>query len=381
MIRYGLNVLGLSIIISVITAALVYFALNTLFVQPMMRITRNILRFSQNPEDASRIIVPSERQRRDRHRRARAGAHAGRADADPAAEEPAGGARAGGQQDQPRPAQHAGQRPAHLGPARQPARPDGAAVRAQADRLARPRHQLVREHAKFGRAEEAPPRREPTPLRVLVEDVGDGLGLPREDAIAWTVDIEDAAHRRRSRPAVPRAEQPVPQRPAGHRAAGLAKGQIPWSPAATAGASRSRCATTGRACRRRRAPTCSRPSRARRARADRAGLAVAQELVRAHGGSIRLLESARAPHSRSRSRTGLVMAHRPGGGPVQGHVYDLAIIGGGINGGAVARDAAWRGMSVFLCEKGDFASGSLALDPADPRRLALSGAFRIRAGA
>ena len=62
MIRYGLNVLALSVIISIITAALVYFALNSLFVQPMMRITRNILRFSQNPEDASRIITPSQRR-------------------------------------------------------------------------------------------------------------------------------------------------------------------------------------------------------------------------------------------------------------------------------------------------------------------------------
>ncbi len=62
MIRYGLNVLGLSVIISMITAALVYFALNGLLVQPMMRITRNMLRFSENPEDASRIIVPSLRQ-------------------------------------------------------------------------------------------------------------------------------------------------------------------------------------------------------------------------------------------------------------------------------------------------------------------------------
>jgi hypothetical protein len=61
MIRYGVNVLGLSIIISMISAALVYFALNGLLVQPMMRITRNMLRFSQNPEDASRIIIPSSR--------------------------------------------------------------------------------------------------------------------------------------------------------------------------------------------------------------------------------------------------------------------------------------------------------------------------------
>ena len=33
--------------------------------------------------------------------------------------------------------------------------------------------------------------------------------------------------------------------------------------------------------------------------------------------------------------------------------YDLAIVGGGINGCGIARDAAGRGLSVFLCEKGD----------------------------
>jgi signal transduction histidine kinase len=42
---------------------------------------------------------------------------------------------------------------------------------------------------KFGRAEEASPRRELMPLRPLVEEVGDGLGLPREGAVDWTVDI------------------------------------------------------------------------------------------------------------------------------------------------------------------------------------------------
>lgn len=33
--------------------------------------------------------------------------------------------------------------------------------------------------------------------------------------------------------------------------------------------------------------------------------------------------------------------------------YDLAIIGGGINGAGIARDAAGRGWSVYLCEQGD----------------------------
>ncbi|MCJ8149951.1 MULTISPECIES: glycerol-3-phosphate dehydrogenase [Shinella] len=34
-------------------------------------------------------------------------------------------------------------------------------------------------------------------------------------------------------------------------------------------------------------------------------------------------------------------------------IYDIAIIGGGINGCGIARDAAGRGLDVYLCEKGD----------------------------
>ena len=37
-------------------------------------------------------------------------------------------------------------------------------------------------------------------------------------------------------------------------------------------------------------------------------------------------------------------------------VYDVAVIGGGINGVGIAADAAGRGLSVFLCEKDDLAS-------------------------
>ncbi len=39
-------------------------------------------------------------------------------------------------------------------------------------------------------------------------------------------------------------------------------------------------------------------------------------------------------------------------------VFDLAIIGGGVNGCGIARDAAGRGNSVFLCEMNDLASGT-----------------------
>jgi glycerol-3-phosphate dehydrogenase len=39
-------------------------------------------------------------------------------------------------------------------------------------------------------------------------------------------------------------------------------------------------------------------------------------------------------------------------------VFDLAIIGGGINGCGIARDAVGRGHSVYLCEQDDLASGT-----------------------
>lgn len=38
--------------------------------------------------------------------------------------------------------------------------------------------------------------------------------------------------------------------------------------------------------------------------------------------------------------------------------YDLAVIGGGINGCGIARDAAGRGLRVLLCERNDLASGT-----------------------
>jgi glycerol-3-phosphate dehydrogenase len=38
--------------------------------------------------------------------------------------------------------------------------------------------------------------------------------------------------------------------------------------------------------------------------------------------------------------------------------YDLLVIGGGVNGAGIARDAAGRGLSVLLCEKDDLAQGT-----------------------
>jgi signal transduction histidine kinase len=62
MLHYGLNILGLSIVLSFIVAGLVFLALNRVLVRPMRRLSANMLAFAENPEDGSRIIVPSARR-------------------------------------------------------------------------------------------------------------------------------------------------------------------------------------------------------------------------------------------------------------------------------------------------------------------------------
>lgn len=61
MIAYSVNILTLSIIISIFTAALVYLAINWLLVRPMRRLTENMVAFAANPEDAGNIIQASGR--------------------------------------------------------------------------------------------------------------------------------------------------------------------------------------------------------------------------------------------------------------------------------------------------------------------------------
>jgi hypothetical protein len=61
MLRFSVNILLLSLLISGITAMLVYLALHYMFVRPMRRITANMTAFRDDPENANRIIVPSAR--------------------------------------------------------------------------------------------------------------------------------------------------------------------------------------------------------------------------------------------------------------------------------------------------------------------------------
>jgi hypothetical protein len=61
MLRYSVDLLLISLLISGITAALVYLTLHYLFVRPMRQVTANMTAFRADPEDPDRIIVPSGR--------------------------------------------------------------------------------------------------------------------------------------------------------------------------------------------------------------------------------------------------------------------------------------------------------------------------------
>jgi len=61
MFRFSRNIMLLSLVISAITATLVYLSLHYLFVRPMNRLTSNMVRFREAPENPGRIVVPSGR--------------------------------------------------------------------------------------------------------------------------------------------------------------------------------------------------------------------------------------------------------------------------------------------------------------------------------
>lgn len=192
LLRYGRNILYLSIIISLFTAALVYIALSNLLVRPMMHITDSMLHFAQKPEDVSRIIEPSSR-----------GDEVGIAERELAS-----------MQRQLSQLLLQKNRLAQVGLAVSKINHDLRNMLANAqllsDRLSTLPDPTVQRFApkliasldraisfcndtlRFGRAEEAPPRRELMLLRPLVEEVGDGLGLPRAGCIDWVIEVDDA---------------------------------------------------------------------------------------------------------------------------------------------------------------------------------------------
>jgi signal transduction histidine kinase len=62
MVAFAWRIFGLSIVISLITATLVFLSLHWLMVLPMRRITANMITFRENPEDASSGIDATRRR-------------------------------------------------------------------------------------------------------------------------------------------------------------------------------------------------------------------------------------------------------------------------------------------------------------------------------
>jgi len=191
MTSYALNILGVSLVVSLMTGALVYFALSRLLVRPMMRITSAMVHFRQDPEDPDRIITPSSRHD-----------EIGTAERELAE-----------MQRQLSGALLQKTRLAQLGLAVSKINHDlrGMLANTQllSDRLTAIPDPTVQRFApkliasldrainfcndtlRFGRAEEAAPRRELMQLKPLVEEVGDALALPREGSIDWVLDMPD----------------------------------------------------------------------------------------------------------------------------------------------------------------------------------------------
>lgn len=61
MLAFSWRIFNLSLVISLITASMLYISLQWMIVRPIQRLTRAMVGFRDNPEDASRIITPMPR--------------------------------------------------------------------------------------------------------------------------------------------------------------------------------------------------------------------------------------------------------------------------------------------------------------------------------
>jgi signal transduction histidine kinase len=190
MLRFSVNILLLSLIISGITATLVYFTLHLLLVRPMRRITANMMAFRSDPENPSLVMAPSKRQD-----------EIGLAERELAA-----------MQRDLTSMLHQKSRLAALGLAVSKINHDlrnlltsaqlfseglsslpDPRVQRFAPKLMRALERAIefcQSTLSYGRAQEPPPERKPVALEVLVEDVRETLGLTEVTSIGWIAAIE-----------------------------------------------------------------------------------------------------------------------------------------------------------------------------------------------
>ena len=189
-LRFGLNILGLSIIISLFTATLVWLTLNAFLIRPMVRLTWNMIRFRDNPEDASRIIEPSGRSD-----------EIGMAQTELAA-----------MQAELTAVLRQKSRLAALGLAVSKINHDLRNMLSSAqiisDRLSASSDPTVQKFApkliasldraitfctetlRYGRADEEQPQRRRFPIAPLIDEVGESFGMPGHGRIRWLIEIE-----------------------------------------------------------------------------------------------------------------------------------------------------------------------------------------------
>jgi signal transduction histidine kinase len=185
MLDYSSRIMALSIVISLITATLVYLSLQFLMVRPMRRITESMMAFHAAPEDTSKDIAPS-----------------GRSDEIGMAQR-----ELAQMQADLRASLRQKTHLAALGTAVSKINHDLRNVLATAqlvsDRLAHSEDPEVQrltpplvasldraidmcmQTLAFGRADEPEPKRRVFTLHVLLDDVGASLGLMGENAIVW----------------------------------------------------------------------------------------------------------------------------------------------------------------------------------------------------
>jgi signal transduction histidine kinase len=294
MLTFSVNILMLSLVISAITAALVYFALHYLLVRPMRRITDNMTAFRADPENPARIIRESDR-----------GDEVGTAEHELAA-----------MQRELASLLHQQSRLAALGLAVSKINHDLrnllAAAQLFSDQLstsADPKvqrfapklmHALQRAIAyaestlSYGAAQEPPPERKTVEVEPLIEEVHEALGLSFGVPIRWIVSVErgltvDADHDQLFRVLVNVARNAVQAlETRGQR--DPARDQIRITGRREGGVVVLEVSDTGPGVpEKARAHMFQAFQGAARAGGTGLGLAIAAELVRAHGGEITLV--------------------------------------------------------------------------------------------
>ena len=291
---FSVNILLLSLVISGITATLVFLALNYLLVRPMRRITDNMIAFRADPENPARVIVES-----------------GRSDEVGTAEE-----ELAAMQRELASMLHQKSRLAALGLAVSKINHDLRNLLASAqlfsDQLSTlpdpkvqrfaPKLMRALERAiafcqstlSYGAAQEPPPERKTIPVEPLIEEVHEALGLGLDVPIRWIVSVErgltvEADHDQLFRVLVNMARNAV-QALEARGARDPARDQIRITGRREGSVVVIEVSDTG--------PGVSEKARTHlfqafqgstRAGGAGLGLAIAAELVRAHGGEIRLV--------------------------------------------------------------------------------------------